>query len=102
MAVQGVLALGIVLIVVLLILIARARIDRARDDRNDAPRLIGEEIEAHIEALAAGYLEARSGRVGRPATDRSSVRRSSCSSAPCCGAAPSVANHGCGTRCARS
>jgi len=102
MAVQGVLALGIVLIVVLLILIARARIDRARDDRNDARRLIGEEIEAHIEALAAGYLEARSGRVGRPATDRSSVRRSSCSSAPCCGAAPSVANHGCGTRCARS
>ena len=34
-------------------------------------RLIGEEIEAHIEALAAGYLEARAGRGGcRPAMDR--------------------------------
>ena len=71
MAAQGVLALGIVLVVVLLFLAARARTGRARDDRDDARRLIGEEIEAHIEALAAGYLEARAGRGGcRPATDR--------------------------------
>ena len=54
MAAQGVLALGIVLVVVLLFLAARARTGRARDDRDDARRLIGEEIEAHIEALAAG------------------------------------------------
>ena len=69
MAAQGVLALGIVLVVFLLFLAARARTGRARDDRDDARRLIGEEIEAHIEALAAGYLEARS-RPRRPSGNR--------------------------------
>jgi hypothetical protein len=70
MAAQVLLALGIVL-VVLLLLVARAMVGRAGDDRDDARCLIGEEIDAHIEALAAGYLEGRSGRGGgRPGTDR--------------------------------
>jgi hypothetical protein len=69
MAAYGMLALGIIL-VVLLILVARARIGAAGDDRDEARGLIAEEIAAHIEALAAGYLEARSGRSGsRPAAD---------------------------------
>jgi hypothetical protein len=71
MAAQVLLAIGVVLIVVLLILLARARAGRSIDDRADAWSLIGEEIDAHIEALAAGYLEARSGRDGgRPGHDR--------------------------------
>jgi hypothetical protein len=64
-----VLALGIVL-VILLILVARARTRRA-DDSEDARGLIGKEIDAHIEALAESYLEARADQgVGRPGTDR--------------------------------
>jgi hypothetical protein len=69
MAAEVLLALGIVL-VVLLILVARARTGRA-DDPEDARELLGKEIDAHIEALAESYLEARADRgVGRPGTDR--------------------------------
>ena len=68
---HGVTAENNVMVVVLVVLAARARTGRARDDRDDARRLIGEEIKSHIEALAAGWLEARAGRGGcRPATDR--------------------------------
>jgi len=71
MAAQGVLALGIILVVLLLILVARARTGRVGDDREDARGVIGEGINAHIEALAESYLEARSDRGGgRPGTDR--------------------------------
>ena len=71
MAAQGALALGIVLVVIVLsLLLARARTDRAGDDRVDARRLIGQEIDAHIEALAASWLEARLHRgTDRPGTD---------------------------------
>jgi hypothetical protein len=71
MAAHGVLALGIVLVVALLaILLARRRTGGAGDDREDARDVIGEEIDAHIEALAKSYLGAHSDRgLGRPGTD---------------------------------
>jgi hypothetical protein len=69
MAAQGVLALGIVLVVLLLILAGRTRTSPA-DDRQDARELIRAAIDAHIEALAARYLEARADeRAGRPGLD---------------------------------
>jgi hypothetical protein len=69
MIVHGAVALGIVL-VVLLILVARARAGRPGDDRDDARALVSRQIEEHIEALAAGYLAARSDRGCRPTADR--------------------------------
>jgi hypothetical protein len=70
MAAQGALALGIVLVIVLSLLLLRPRTDRAGDDRVDARRLIGQEIDAHIEALAESWLEARLHRgTDRPGPD---------------------------------
>ena len=70
MVAQGVLALGIILAVLLLVRVARGR-SRAADDGEDPRRLIGKEIEAHIDALAESYLEACSDRVvARPGSDR--------------------------------
>jgi hypothetical protein len=70
MATQGALVLGIVLVVLLLILVARARASGAPDPQ-DARDLLRETIDAHIEALAQRYLEARSdGRIDRPGVDR--------------------------------
>ena len=71
MAAQGALALGIVLVVIVLsLLLARARTDRG-DERLDPRALIGREIDAHIEALAHSWLEARLHRdTDRPGTDR--------------------------------
>jgi len=73
MAAQGVLALGIVLVVVLLILVRRTRRTGSggTDECEDARRLIGAEIEAHIDALAESYAEASLNRIGtRPGVDR--------------------------------
>jgi hypothetical protein len=71
MAAQGAFALGVVLVVILLLLLlARRRTDHG-DERLDPRALISGEIDAHIEALAQSWLEARRHRdTDRPGTDR--------------------------------
>jgi hypothetical protein len=74
MTAQGVLALGVILAVLLLILRPRRKA-RSVDAFADARDLIGKEIDAHVDALAEGYLEAGSAPDGdRPGTDRFSQK----------------------------
>jgi hypothetical protein len=71
MTAQGVLALGVILAVLLLMLRPRRETASSSDPFADARDLIGEEIDAHVGALAEGYLEAGCAHAGdRPGTDR--------------------------------
>jgi hypothetical protein len=70
MAAQGALALGIVLVVLLLILVERGR-RRGTDDGEDARSFLAKQIDAHIETLAQGSVEAGTDQgIPRPGTDR--------------------------------
>jgi hypothetical protein len=72
MSAQGVLALGVILAVFLLLLPRPRREADSIDPFADARDLIGKEIDAHVEALAEGYLSGSDG--DRPGTDRFSQK----------------------------
>jgi hypothetical protein len=72
MSAQGVLALGVILAVLLLLLPRPRREPAGSDPFADARDLIGKEIDAHIDALAEGYLAGSDG--DRPGTDRFSQK----------------------------
>jgi hypothetical protein len=76
MSAQGVLALGVILAVLLLMLMLRPRRAVGSGDAfADARDLIGKEIDAHVDALAEGYLEAGAAPDGdRPGTDHFSQK----------------------------
>ncbi len=75
MTAQGVLALGVILAVLLLLMLRQRREAGSSDPFAEARDLIAMEIDAHLDALAEGYLEADSAQWGdRPGTDRFSQK----------------------------